>query len=115
MLHQDFNSTPYQWDRGILQVDVTEKQDRLALLCHDWRLSEPHYKYTRRSSAQGLVVGLHSSVIVGEVEYSSALATGDWHPGWGSQNDAREAVAGEVLRVLGLDDEEEDDQTRHQK
>jgi len=107
MLHQEFNSALHQWDREYPGVEITDKQDRLALLCHDWQLSAPYYKYSRRSSGQGHVVGIHSSVIVGEVEYSSALATTDWHPGWGSQNDAREAVAGEVLRVLGLDDEEE--------
>ncbi|KAJ6257011.1 hypothetical protein Dda_7894 [Drechslerella dactyloides] len=73
----------------------------------------PKYKYSRRTSATAYrryVSGLHATVIVNEIEYSSTLATTDWHPGWGSYNDAREAVAGEVLRVLGAIPDDEYDE-----
>jgi len=76
-----------------------------------WNIPSPKYKYIRRASVgYGHVSGLHATVIVNEVEYSSPLTNTDWHPGWGSSNDAREAVAGEVLRVLGvIQDESEYD------
>lgn len=87
-------------------------QRALEDLCIEWNIPRPKYKYSRRASVSyGYVTGLHAIVTVNEIEYSSPLASTDWHPGWGSYNDAREAVAGEVLRVLGVipDESEYDD------
>jgi len=74
------------------------------VFCREWRLPAPTYRYIRnRNSGEGI----HSTVIVNDIEYSSTLASAGVHPGWFSKNDAREAVAGEVLLVLGLEAEDD--------
>jgi len=106
MLHSEATHELPNYDRDSRVVQTMQ----LALedLCLQWRIPAPKYKYRRRSIAQGYVTGLHATVLVNEVEYSSPLASTDWHPGWGSYNDAREAVACEVLRALGVIPEESD-------
>ncbi|EPS41594.1 hypothetical protein H072_4508 [Dactylellina haptotyla CBS 200.50] len=110
MLHSETTHEPPRYDRDARVVQTMQRA--LEDLCLEWSIPRPKYIYTRRASVgHGYVSGLHATVIVNEIEYSSPLATTDWHPGWGSYNDAREAVAGEVLRALGVipDDSEYDE------
>ncbi|KAF3918605.1 hypothetical protein AA313_de0202866 [Arthrobotrys entomopaga] len=110
MLHSETTQEPPTFERDAQVVQTMQRA--LEVLCYDWNIPRPKYKYSRRASVgHGYVTGLHATVIVNEIEYSSPLASTDWHPGWGSYNDAREAVAGEVLRALGVipDDSEYDE------
>ncbi|KAK6346838.1 hypothetical protein TWF696_006945 [Orbilia brochopaga] len=109
MLHSETTHEPPRYERDAHVV--TTMQRALEELCIQSNVPAPKYKYSRRASVgYRYVSGLHATVIVNEIEYSSPLASTDWHPGWGSYNDAREAVAGEVLRVLGAIPDDEYDE-----
>ncbi|KAF3308653.1 hypothetical protein TWF173_000837 [Orbilia oligospora] len=110
MLHSETTHEPPRYDRDARVVQTMQRA--LEDLCLEWNIPSPKYRYSKRASVgYGYITGLHATVLVNEIEYSSPLASTDWHPGWGSYNDAREAVAGEVLRALGVipDESEYDD------
>ncbi|EWC43499.1 hypothetical protein DRE_07499 [Drechslerella stenobrocha 248] len=108
MMQSEATHEPPMYERDARTVRIMQKA--LEVLCIEWNIPTPKYKYIRRASSgpYRYLSGLHATVIVNEIEYSSSLASTDWHSGWGSYNDAREAVAGEVMRVLGaISDEPE--------